>query len=612
MVKKDRKIPITDDRYNKLISISPIPVVINIGGLIVHSNTAGLHFLQAKNSKALVGKSIIEFVDKEFKQSVRAKMKDLTRDKDVSSEVIQVRFITLKGEHCYGEIAFIALNYGGKRAVQCSIRDVTSQKEIEHKLIRSNNALETIINSSPLAVYVVDPKGKVLVWNKVCETIFGWKKEEVLGKILPLPRKKKLAEFKELMKGLLRGVPFSKDLVRYKKDGSEINVNVSASPILDEQKRVTSVIAISSDISERKKTENLLLDSERKYRMMIEQSLLSTQVLAPDGTTLKVNQAWEELWGISFAQLKNYNMLEDKQLVERGIMPYIKRGFKGEATSIPAIQYVPNESIKDASIIPYKWVEAFIYPVKDEKGKVREIVLVHQDITSRKEFERQKDDFLGIASHELKTPVTSIKMYGQLLNKVFSKKGDKDAVELMNKMDVQINKLSTLITDLLDVTKLQSGRMQFKYSEFSFNALILEVVEQMQLTTDKHKIIKNVSKDHIINADRERIAQVVINLITNAIKYSPNRTQIIVKTSFRSECATCSVQDFGIGIPRQEHKKIFEQFYRSVTSNKDTFPGLGLGLFISQEIITRHGGKIWIDSSTPKGSTFCFKIPFHN
>ena len=130
-----------------------------------------------------------------------------------------------------------------------------------------------------------------------------------------------------------------------------------------------------------------LRQSEARFRTIFEQSPVSTQIFSPDGETVAVNPAWEARWGVTLEQIGRYNILEDQQLVEKGLMPYIKRGFAGEAVTLPPIQYVPNETIPGVSDVPYRWVGGSIYPVKDETGAVREVVLMHEDITERKQAE---------------------------------------------------------------------------------------------------------------------------------------------------------------------------------------------------------------------------------
>lgn len=238
-----------------------------------------------------------------------------------------------------------------------------------------------------------------------------------------------------------------------------------------------------------------------------------------------------------------------------------------------------------------------------------EVARKDEVIKKNKELEIQKDNFIGIASHELKTPVTSIKAYGQMLQAILRKKGERNAVETLKKIDAQINKLTNLIEELLDVTKIQSGRLEFHEEKFDFNGLINEIVDEIQVTTQKHKLIKQLDKTMAIIGDRERIGQVITNLITNAVKYSPESDKIIIKSISAKDFITLQVQDFGIGIPKDKKNKVFQQFYRVNKPGNNTIPGLGLGLYISSEIIKYQGGRIWAESTEGKGSTFSFSLP---
>ncbi|NNU33473.1 HAMP domain-containing histidine kinase [Mucilaginibacter sp. S1162] len=233
------------------------------------------------------------------------------------------------------------------------------------------------------------------------------------------------------------------------------------------------------------------------------------------------------------------------------------------------------------------------------------------DITEQKHIQQQKDDFIGIASHELKTPVTSIKAYTQVLEKMLLKKGETKEAAMITRMDGQINRLTSLISDLLDVTKINSGKLQFNDREFDFVPMVQDLIEDLQRTTEKHTLIENHTDIGIVFGDKERIGQVITNLITNAIKYSPQADKIVITTSLKDGEVILCVEDFGIGIAEDKLNKVFEQFYRVSGDMQHTFPGLGLGLYISSEIIKREGGKIWVNSIVGKGSTFCFSIPLH-
>ncbi|WP_428330900.1 PAS domain-containing sensor histidine kinase [Mucilaginibacter sp.] len=257
----------------------------------------------------------------------------------------------------------------------------------------------------------------------------------------------------------------------------------------------------------------------------------------------------------------------------------------------------------------YRWWLVRALPLKNEDGAIIKWYGTNTDITEQKELEKQKDNFLGVASHELKTPITSIKAYAQVMEMMFKRTGDVKNAALVAKMDKQVNRLNNLIGDLLDVTKINTGRLQFNYEKFDFNQMVEEVTEEVQRTTSKHIIKKQLKFTSELMGDKDRITQVVTNLLTNAIKYSPDANEIIIYTEDHGHEVQLCVQDFGIGISADKKDKVFEQFYRVSGTKEYTFPGLGLGLYISAEIVKRLNGKIWVTSVEGKGSTFCFALP---
>ncbi len=257
------------------------------------------------------------------------------------------------------------------------------------------------------------------------------------------------------------------------------------------------------------------------------------------------------------------------------------------------------------------------------------ILMVIEDITDKKRYEqqaekeknilaenqrlqdisRQKDDFISMASHELKTPVTSIKAFAQLLEQDFADLGNAKAAKMLSRMNLQIVKLTSLIGDLLDISRIAGGKLQYHLSYFDFNEMLQDTVREMQLTTKIHKINLSVIEAPPVFGDKDRISQVLTNLLSNAIKYSPRADTIDVSTCIDEEIIRVCVRDYGIGIGKEKQDKIFERFFRVNGAKEDTYPGLGLGLYISSEIIKRHGGCISVQSNKSRGSTFCFEIP---
>ncbi|WP_153800748.1 PAS domain-containing protein [Foetidibacter luteolus] len=259
-----------------------------------------------------------------------------------------------------------------------------------------------------------------------------------------------------------------------------------------------------------------------------------------------------------------------------------------------------------------RWVRTQGRVIYGNDGRPVRMLGTIVDITEARNEQARKDEFIGIISHELRTPLTSIKGFAQFLHERASEFKDEMSVTLLAKMVIQVNKLNKLIQDLLDVTRIEGGKLKFHTTKFNFGELVHEVADVMQVTTDKKIEINELDQDLMVTADRDRLGQVLINLLTNAIKYSPGQERIVVMVKKMDGQLVCDVTDFGIGITQENQKFVFERFYREFEGEANTFPGLGLGLYISAEIMKRQNGKISVKSNKGKGSTFSFSLPLNN
>ena len=261
-----------------------------------------------------------------------------------------------------------------------------------------------------------------------------------------------------------------------------------------------------------------------------------------------------------------------------------------------------------------------VSPIKNAKGEIIGASKIARDISERIEIQarlkdfndqlqkmnRHKDEFIGMASHELKTPLTSITAYLQLLDRHLKDEASKKFAE---KALYHVQKLTALVGDLLDVSKIESGKLQLTFCEFELNDLVREAIETVQHISRTHKVeFIDPGQNHLLVADRQRIEQVMINLLTNAVKYSPDADRVLVSVKREGDATVVSVQDFGFGISEDQSEKIFSRFYR-VEGLAANISGLGIGLFISHEIIERHHGRIWVESVPGIGSTFHFSLP---
>lgn len=358
---------------------------------------------------------------------------------------------------------------------------------------------------------------------------------------------------------------------------------------------------VFQNITERKKAEEALRESEARMKQTEEIAHLGSWELDLATNALTWSDEVYRIFGLKPQEFKaTYEAFleaihpDDRKLVDSLYSNSIRDG-----KSYYEIQHRIMRKTNGEILYVHEKCEH----IRDKSGKIIKSVGMVHDITERVKLEKQKDEFVNIASHELKTPLTTIKAYTQILKKRLEK--DKGNVYFASQIDSQTNKIIMLVNDLLDVGKITTGKLIMNRRKFDLNKLVKKITTDFQFTTDTHVIISKGEISKEIFGDENRVAQVIINLLTNAIKYSPNADKIIIQVKENSKDTIISVQDFGIGIPKNKLEYVFKQYFQV----KEDRSGFGLGLYISSEIIKRHGGRIWVESKRGEGSTFYFSLP---
>lgn len=349
-------------------------------------------------------------------------------------------------------------------------------------------------------------------------------------------------------------------------------------------------------------------DEKKRLQAVIQQLPVGVVITDHNGTIVQANKRSEEILGtkipigFTFGEKHLVNPKYNGKVIPTSQSPLVQAVTAGK--SIVGKEYSVNR--KDG-----KEVHILVNssPIHNKAQKVIAAALIIIDITEQKNMEERKDDFVNMASHELKTPLTSMKLYIDSLSRTVQKNKDKKSSRILNNIKKQTERLQTLVNDLLDVSRLQTGKLMFNKEKFNLSALIEESLEVLHGSTNNQQIIFTKKPGLQVYADKFRIYQVITNIITNAIKYSPEGKTITVKVYKEKNKAVVLVQDQGIGIQKDEQKRIFERLYQVSDTNQKTFPGFGMGLFISKEIVKRHQGKIWVESEKGKGSTFYFTLP---
>jgi PAS domain S-box-containing protein len=481
---------------------------------------------------------------------------------------------------------------------EVSLRDISQRKHAEKALV----ATAAIVESSGDAIYSRTLDGIVLSWNSGAERLYGYRASEIIGKhisiLVPTDRYQELQAFMDSLQ-LGEGVAHF-ETVGLKKDGQAVEVSVSFTCIKDVTGQII-VVAVACDITERKQLQEQIWQSKQQLQAIIDGSPACIYVRDVHHRYIHVNQKCanlvhltkEQLLGKTDDEFFPREIAEMWQIHDREILA---TGQAGEWEEV---------SLQEDGLHTFLSVK---FPLFNTSGVPYAVCGISTDITERRLGQR-RDEFISMASHELKTPLTSLLAYTDLLRLLLEREGSQQAIQYVSKMESQFEKLTRLIADLLDISKVQAGKLMFAEELVVVDDLVHEVVENVQLTTPRHRIVIEGTTACELIGDKDRLGQVVINLLSNAIKYSPQAETVLVNMAHTPEEITVSVQDFGIGIPPHSLEKVFERFYRLSSNMEKGFPGLGIGLYIAHQIVSHYGGRIWVESVEGQGSTFSFSLP---
>ncbi len=466
--------------------------------------------------------------------------------------------------------------------------------------------LASIVESSDDAIWSFDFTGKIKSWNKGAENLYGYIAKEMLEesiyKIIP-KNPAILKTIKQLINRLKRGesVPIIES-VRQTKSGQIIQVSFNASLIKSSDENIYGISIIERDITLHKKIEQENTELLAQLNGLVEIAPIGIAFVNNQLQFIKTNDTFAEIAGLPFIEHLNKT---PNELFNPAHAKLINKQFD----SVLSNRRLKSFEIENLRDTPQKqFVSVICYPIETTANHYG-IGVILQDITEQKIIERRKDDFLSMASHELKTPLTAIKAFTQLLQLSKQTRAKKDT-SLLQKIDQQINRLTKLVNDLLDISKIRSGKIAIEPEWFDFDALVNETIKTYQAAITSHHISIFGKTESTIFADRHRISQVITNLLSNAIKYSPNSDQVEVEMEKQAGHINFSVRDYGIGISPINQKRIFQSFYRVFDPNDNQFPGLGIGLYIASEIIRLHGGTIGVKSRLSAGSLFYFNLPY--
>lgn len=527
---------------------------------------------------------------------------------------------------------------GDQLLTLAAVRDVSEQRRAERERFQQRAQIHLqagLIDLAHDAILARDALGRVTFWNKGAEALYGWTAQEALGRITSsLLQTRFPIDLADIEAHLERHGYWEGELVHTCRDGRVVLVESRQALMRDEYGHLTAMLEINRDITRRRQREQAAqsVHAETAARLSFLQQVLDALpssvylVYGPDARLMLANRTAASLWGAVWPT--DQPMLEF--LAEHGIALFDAQGYALAPEQYATLRAVRSgktvlhqqETIRRASgsSLPVL-VSALALPSPAGAGPPAPAgesvaLVVHQDVSALKEAEHLKDEFIGVAAHELRNPIAALKGFATMLVYQTNRgKGAKLSLwqrEALEEIEQATARLDKLTEDLLDVTRLQAGRLALTRKLTDLVALTRHVMAQMQMTTSRHMFsLETEFSSLIVAIDRVRIEQVLNNLLSNAVKYSPQGgpIKLTLHEEIEPHVALLTIRDRGIGIPAHQQARIFGRFVRADNARTAEITGTGLGLYLSRELVERHGGRLWFESTEGEGTAFFLMLP---
>jgi PAS domain S-box-containing protein len=530
--------------------------------------------------------------------------------KGVKVPVYQTLRLHKDGSDLHLEISLSpVLNMDGKViGVSTIARDITELNTTRKELATSQSRLQAVIAAAiDFAIVTLDQTGTIRGWSAGAERMFGYTPQEAIGQhtdllFTPEDRQGNIPQVEiDLAREHGRSID---ERWHLHKDGSRFFMSGVMTPLVNGP--LEGFVKVGRNITDRKMAEEALYLSEERISLAVSASQMGEWEWDIRLNTVQVSKEVCVLFGLP---VENRKLPLDLLLAlvyppdRQTVIDQLKAAVEGLLIFQGEYRMHRHETNEIYWVNTYGRVIAY-----DGKTSSRMIGVIY-DITHRKHLEKQKDDFISLASHELKTPVTAIKAYSEVLEDVLTETGDQQNIAILQKLNGQVDRLTKLIESLLDSSTITEGKMSLYAETIDLNHFIGEQIEPFQRIAGNKHIRWAPNPVAMVHVDPDRIIQVVSNFVSNAVKYAPENSEILISTEDRLDGLILRVKDNGPGIDKQSQLFLFDRYFR-VPGEPQRQEGIGLGLYISAAIIRQHKGTIGVESTPGEGSTFFFTLPY--
>ncbi len=605
----------SEEHFRTLVNQSPIGMAVLRGHdlVIEMANTKMLEGFWKKKFEEVIGKKTLDVFPELSDQQYPDLFNQILKEGKKISKNEEVALIKHgdKLTRFYFDFEYAPLlELGGAvSGVIVTAVDVTAKVNARKQLENAEERIRLATESTELATWELFLDKKELIHSPRLAEIFGHPPDTILSHE-KLRSQVLFADLDEIVlrsfREALKSGVYKYEARILKPDGSISWVRTQGKVFYNSDSTPQKIIGTLRDITEEMQQQQALQDSEQRFRTLADSMPQFVWTGDKDGNLNYFSNSVFDYSGMTEAELIGggwINMMHPDDR-ERNISKWM-HSIETGSNFICEHRFLRHDG-------DYRWQLSRAIPQRDTHGNILMWVGASNDIHDMKEVDQQKDFFISMASHELKTPITSIKGYVQILQSMYQENGDEFLNKSLNIVDKQLVTLTGLISDLLDLSKIKSGSLVLDKSRFSVNTFLNDIISEIRQINPDCTILFNEIKDEDIFADRDRLGQVLINLLTNAIKYSPADCEVHVRNEYRNGNLIVTVRDGGIGISKKDQHKIFERFYRVEGKDEKTYPGFGIGLNIAAVIIDRHDGEISVKSEVGEGSEFHFSIPLQS
>ena len=496
--------------------------------------------------------------------------------------------------------------------IQCNIRDITARHDAEMKVINNEARFRAIFENSPIAIVLVGLDNHFISANRAAIKLWGYSEAELKKMTFadithPAEVKRDVTQAKRLLSGQIDVYNIDKRYIRKNKKIIYGRINVTLAK--DSEHRPQYFLTIIEDITENYQWEKMIKESEKKYSTLVEQSSDGVLIIQ-DGLIKFANKAIQEMAGYSPKEVINQSMLK---FIAGKYKKVVAERYGRRLDNLPTPSSYEFELVKKSGQTLFTEINSSLM---DFNGRPAVMAIIH-DISRAKQIDKIKSEFISVASHQLRGPLTGIKWFGQLLIGQKVGKLSEKQVDYIQQIYNSNERMIRLVNDLLSVSHIETGQ-KFNIEKKSGDIIILikNVIKDQKINFPAKNLSISLDKSCpnklIFSFDQDKIYQVFSNLINNSIKYSAAGTKIIIGLDRLVDKVQFFVKDFGFGIPQHQKNRVFQKFFRADNIASISTDGTGLGLYIVKNIVEAHGGEIWFESKQNKGTTFYFTLPLKN